>query len=45
MFEVKEPVFNIILLILALAFIDNAFKPEFIQSVEDLFTTRVLEPR
>ncbi|KAL2847243.1 hypothetical protein BJY01DRAFT_212753 [Aspergillus pseudoustus] len=45
MSEVKEPVFDIILLILALAFIDDAFEPEYIQSVEDLFMTRVLEPR
>jgi hypothetical protein len=44
MSEVKQPIFDIIILILAMTVLDNAFDVN-IHSVEDIFKTRVLSPR
>jgi hypothetical protein len=44
MSEVKQPVFDVIDLVLAMAILDDAFLPK-IRSVEDIFKTRVSLPR
>ena len=44
MSEVKQPVFDVIALVLAMAILDDAFLPS-IRLVEDIFKTRVSLPR
>lgn len=44
MSEVKQPVFDVIDLVLAMAILDDAFLQN-IRSVEDIFKTRVSLPR
>lgn len=44
MSEVKEPAFNIIILIVIMALLDGAFKVDF-RSVEDVLSKRVRAPR
>ncbi|KAJ5982359.1 hypothetical protein N7451_012459 [Penicillium sp. IBT 35674x] len=44
MSEVKQPIFDAIILVLAMAILDDAFESN-IHSVEDVFQTRVLSPR
>ncbi|KAJ5993062.1 hypothetical protein N7451_008786 [Penicillium sp. IBT 35674x] len=44
MSEVKQPIFDVIILVLAMAILDDAFESN-INSVEDVFKTRVLSPR
>ncbi|KAJ5111419.1 hypothetical protein N7532_001954 [Penicillium argentinense] len=45
MSEVKQPIFDVISLVLALAILDDAFESDHIRSVEDIFRTRVTLPR
>jgi hypothetical protein len=45
MSEVKQPIFDVISLVLALALLDDAFESDHIRSVEDIFRTRVALPR
>ncbi|KAJ5098773.1 hypothetical protein N7532_005774 [Penicillium argentinense] len=42
--EVKESIFDVISLVLALAILDDAFDSDHIRSVEDIFRTRVALP-
>ncbi|KAE8334283.1 hypothetical protein BDV24DRAFT_173079 [Aspergillus arachidicola] len=44
MSEVKEPIFDIIMLVIVMAILDDAFESN-IRSVEEVFSSRVLAPR
>jgi hypothetical protein len=44
MSEVKQPIFDVIVLVLTMAILDDAFLAD-VHSVEDIFKTRVSPPR
>lgn len=44
MSEVKQPFFDIVMLVVAMAFLDGAFESK-IRSIEDIFASRVESPR